>query len=41
MGHRKSSSKSKVYSNTSLAQETRKVSNNQNLHLKKLENEEE
>ena len=37
VGHRKSSSKKEVYSDTSLPQETRKVSNNLFLHLKQLE----
>ena len=32
---------SEVYSNTSLPQETRKISNNLSLHLKELENEEQ
>ena len=42
MGHSKSSSKGKVYSNTGLPQETRKKSqiNNLTLHLKQLEKEE-
>ena len=39
MGCSKSSSKRKVYSNTSLPQETRKISNN--LHLKELEKKEQ
>ena len=39
MGCRKNSSKREVYSNTSLPQETRKISNNLNLHLKELEKE--
>ena len=34
---RKSSSKREVYSETKLLQETRKISNNLNLHLQKLE----
>ena len=37
MGCSKSSSKREVYSNTTLPQETRKISNNLNLHLKQLE----
>ena len=37
--HSKSSSKRKVYSNTSLPQETRQISNNLTLHLKQLEKE--
>ena len=41
MGCSKSSSKRKVYSNTSLSQETRKISNNLTLHLKELEKEEQ
>ena len=41
MGCSKSSSKREVYSNTSLTQETRKISNNLTLHLKKLEKEEQ
>ena len=41
MGCRKSSSKRKVYSNTILPQETRKISNNLTLHLKQLEKEEQ
>ena len=39
MGYSKSSSKKEVYSNTSLPQETRKISNNLTLHLKELEKE--
>ena len=40
MGCSKSSSKREVYSNTSLPQETRKISNKQStLHLKELEKE--
>ena len=41
MGCTKSSSKMEVYCDTSVSQETRKISNNLNLHLKQLENEEE
>ena len=41
MGHSKSSSKRKVYSNTFLPQETRKISNNLTLYLKQLEKEEQ
>ena len=42
MGHSKRSSKSKVYSNTILPQETRKFQiNNLILHLKQLEKEEQ
>ena len=41
MGCGKSSSKRKVYSYTSLPQETRKISNNLTLHLKELEKEEQ
>ena len=41
MGCRKNSSKTEVYSNTSLPQETRKISNNLTLHLKQLEKEEQ
>ena len=42
MGCSKSSSKRKVYSNTILPQETRKISNTQpKLHLKQLEKEEQ
>ena len=41
MGCSKSSSKREVYSNTSLPQETRKISNNLTLHLKELEKEEQ
>lgn len=41
LGHTKSSSKSKVYSNTGLPQESRKISNNLTSHLKKLEKEEQ
>ena len=40
MGCNKSSVKREVYSNTSLTQETREISNNLNLHLKQLEKEE-
>ena len=40
MGHYKSSAKRKVHSNTGIAQETRKKSNNVTLHLKQLEKEE-
>ena len=40
-GYSKSSSKREVYSNTSLSQETRKISNNLTLHLKQLEKEEQ
>ena len=40
MGGSKSSSKTEVYSNTNLPQETRKISNNLTLHLKELEKEE-
>ena len=39
MGCSKSSSKREFYSNTSLPQETRKISNNLTLHLKQLEKE--
>ena len=39
MGCSKSSSKREVYSNTSLPQETRKISNNLILYLKQLEKE--
>ena len=39
MGCSKSSSKKQVYSNTSLPQETRKISNNLTLHLKEVEKE--
>ena len=39
MGHSKCSSKREVYSDTGLPQETRKISNNINLHLKELEEE--
>ena len=39
MGCNKNSSKRKVYSNTSLPQETRQISNNLTLHLKQLEKE--
>ena len=39
MGCSKSSSKREVYSNTSLPQETRKISNNLTLHLKQLDKE--
>ena len=39
MGCSKSCSKRVVYSNTVLPQETRKISNNLNLHLKQLEKE--
>ena len=42
MGCSKRSSKREVYSNTSLPQETRKISNKlSNLHLKELEKEEQ
>ena len=41
MGHRKSTSKRKVYSNTSLPLEIRKILNNKNLHIKQLEEEEQ
>ena len=41
MGCSKSSSKREVYSNTSLSQETRKISNNPILHLKELKKEEQ
>ena len=41
MGCSKSSSKREVYSYTGLPQETRKISNNLTLHLKKLEKEEQ
>jgi len=41
MGCSQSSSKSEVYSNTILPQETRKTSDNLTLHLKQLEKEEE
>ena len=41
MGHRKSSSKREVISNTVLPQETRKILNNLNLNLKKLEKDEQ
>ena len=41
MGCNKSSSKREVYSNTILPQETRKISDNLNLHLKQLEKEKE
>ena len=41
MGCGKSSSKGEVYSNTSLPQETREISNNLTLHLKALEKEEQ
>ena len=40
MGHSKSNAKRKVHSNTGIAQETRKKSNNVTLHLKQLEKEE-
>ncbi|MES9247272.1 hypothetical protein ABEQ55_12320, partial [Cutibacterium acnes] len=40
MGHYKSSTKRKVHSNTGIPQETRKKSNNLNLHLKQVEKEE-
>ena len=39
MGHSKSCSKREVYSNTSLPQEIRKISNNVKLHLKQLDKE--
>ena len=38
--HSKRSSKKEVFSNTSSPQQTRKISNNLNLHLKQLEKEE-
>ena len=42
MGHSKSSSKGEIYSNTSLPQEIRKISNNLTVHLLyELEKEEE
>ena len=41
MGPGKSSSKREVYNNKVLPQETRKISNNLNLHLKQLEKEEQ
>ena len=41
MGHRKSGSKREVYGNTILPQETRKISNNLNLHLQQLDKEEQ
>ena len=41
MGCSKSSSKREVYSNMSLPQETRKISNNVTLHKKQLEKEEQ
>ena len=41
MGCSKSSCKREVYINTSLPQETRKISNNLTLHLNKLEKEEQ
>ena len=41
MGHSKSNSKREVYSNTSLHQKRRKISNNLTLHLKQLEKEEQ
>ena len=41
MGCSKSSSKREVYSDASLSQETRKISNNLTLHLKELEKEEQ
>ena len=41
MGRSKSSSKREVYSNTSLPQETRNISNNLTLHLKELQKEEQ
>ena len=41
MGHRKNSFNWAVYSNTTLAQETIKISNNLTLHLKELEKEEQ
>ena len=40
MGCNKSSGKREVYSNTSLPQEIREISNNLTLHLKQLEKEE-
>ena len=39
IGHNKSSSEREIYSNTILPQETRKIPNNLNLHLKQLEKE--
>ena len=39
MGHSKNSAKKEIYSNAILPQETRKISNNLTLHLKKLEKE--
>ena len=39
MGHRESSNKREIYSIRGLRQETRKILNNQNLHLKELEKE--
>ena len=41
MGCSKSNSKREVYSNTSLHQKRRKISNNLTLHLKQLEKEEQ
>ena len=41
MRYSKSGSKREVHSNTGLPQETRKISNNLTLHLKKLEKEEQ
>ena len=41
MGCSKSSSKREVHSNSTSPQETRKISNNPTLHLKKLEKEEQ
>ena len=40
MGCSKSSSRSKVYSDTGLPQETRKISNNLTFHVRELEKEE-
>ena len=39
MEHSKRSAKREVYNNTTLAQETRKISNNLTLHLKQLDQE--
>ena len=41
MGQSKSNSKRVIYSDTTLPQETREVSNNLTLHLKQLEKEEQ
>ena len=41
MGCSKSSSKSKVYNDTSLLQKTRKISKNLTLHIKELKKEEQ